>query len=49
MTCHEVDYHIIGHEMQVVEIELDPAETVIPEAGAHIQPGSAPPVSRKTS
>lgn len=34
MTCHEVDYHIIGHEMQVVEIELDPNETVIAEAGA---------------
>jgi len=34
MKCHEVDYHIIGHEMQVVEIELDPNETVIAEAGA---------------
>jgi len=34
MKCHEVDYRIIGHEMQVVEIELDPNETVIAEAGA---------------
>ena len=34
MKCHEVDYHIIGHEMQVVEVDLDPNETVIAEAGA---------------
>jgi len=34
MKCHEVNYHIIGHEMQVVEVELDPGETVIAEAGA---------------
>lgn len=33
MRCHEVDYKIIGHSMQVVEIELDPDETVIAEAG----------------
>lgn len=32
--CHEVDYSIIGHDMQMVEIELDPGETVIAEAGA---------------
>ncbi len=32
--CHEVDYTIIGHDMQMVEIELDPGETVIAEAGA---------------
>ncbi len=31
---HEVDYEIIGHEMQMVEVELDPGETVIAEAGA---------------
>lgn len=31
--CHEVDYTIIGHDMQMVEIELDPGETVIAEAG----------------
>ncbi len=31
--AHEVDYEIIGSEMQIVEIELDPGETVIAEAG----------------
>jgi len=34
MRCHEVDYEIIGHDMQMVEVELDPKETVIAEAGA---------------
>ncbi len=34
MKCHEVDYEIIGHDMQLVEVELDPDETVIAEAGA---------------
>jgi uncharacterized protein (TIGR00266 family) len=34
MRCHEVDYKILGAEMQLVEIELDPGETVIAEAGA---------------
>jgi uncharacterized protein (TIGR00266 family) len=34
MRCHEVDYEIIGHDMQLVEVELDPGETVIAEAGA---------------
>jgi uncharacterized protein (TIGR00266 family) len=34
MRCHEVDYEIIGHDMQMVEIELDPGETVVAEAGA---------------
>jgi uncharacterized protein (TIGR00266 family) len=34
MRCHEVDYEILGDDMQVVEIELDPGETVIAEAGA---------------
>lgn len=33
MRCHEVDYQIIGHDMQMVEIELDPNEAVIAEAG----------------
>lgn len=32
--CHEVDYEIKGHSMQLVEVELDPQETVIAEAGA---------------
>ncbi len=34
MQCHEVDYEIFGDDMQVVEVELDPQETVIAEAGA---------------
>lgn len=33
MRCHEVDYEIIGDDMQMVEVELDPNETVIAEAG----------------
>ncbi len=33
MICQEVDYEIIGDEMQIVEVELDPQETVIAEAG----------------
>ena len=32
MQCHEVDYEIHGDDMQLVEIELDPGETVIAEA-----------------
>jgi len=34
MRCHEVDYEIFGDDMQTVEVELDPGETVIAEAGA---------------
>lgn len=34
MNCHEVDYKIMGNDMQIVEIELDPNETIIAEAGA---------------
>jgi len=34
MKSHEVDYKIGGHDIQYVEIELDPQETVIAEAGA---------------
>ncbi|WP_319381072.1 TIGR00266 family protein [Thiomicrorhabdus sp.] len=34
MNSHEIDYEIIGDDMQVVEVELDPQETVIAEAGA---------------
>ena len=33
-TNHEIDYFIHGEEMQLVEIELDPQETAIAEAGA---------------
>ena len=34
MQSHEIDYEILGHDIQMVEIELDPGETVIAEAGA---------------
>jgi uncharacterized protein (TIGR00266 family) len=34
MRCHEVDFEILGQDMQMVEVELDPSETVIAEAGA---------------
>jgi uncharacterized protein (TIGR00266 family) len=33
-TTHEIDYKIVGEEMQYVEIELDPNETAIAESGA---------------
>lgn len=33
-NSHEIDYIIKGESIQVVEIELDPQETVIAEAGA---------------
>ena len=34
MRCQEIDYEIYGDDMQTVEVELDPYETVIAEAGA---------------
>lgn len=34
MQNHEIDYRIIGEEMQYVEIELDPNETAIAEPGS---------------
>jgi uncharacterized protein (TIGR00266 family) len=34
MKSHEVDYRIVGGDMQLVEVELDSGETVIAEAGA---------------
>ncbi len=34
MRCHDLDYTILGDDMQIVEIGLDPGETVIAEAGA---------------
>jgi uncharacterized protein (TIGR00266 family) len=34
MNAHEIDYRIYGEEMQYVEIELDPNEGVIAEAGS---------------
>lgn len=32
-TAHEVDYRIFGDDMQFVEVELDPAEAAVAEAG----------------
>ena len=34
MNNHEIDYTIFGEEMQYVEVELDPQESVIAEPGA---------------
>ncbi len=34
MRAHEIEYQIIGHDMQLVEVILDPGETVIAEAGS---------------
>ncbi|HRO76081.1 MAG TPA: AIM24 family protein, partial [Crocinitomicaceae bacterium] len=36
MRNHEIDYEIIGEEMQIVEIELDPQETAVAEPGSFI-------------
>jgi len=33
-SSHEIDYQIKGESIQIVEVELDPQETVIAEAGA---------------
>jgi uncharacterized protein (TIGR00266 family) len=34
MNNHEIDYKIYGDDMQFVEVELDPKETVVAEAGS---------------
>jgi uncharacterized protein (TIGR00266 family) len=36
MISHEIDFKIFGDDIQFVEIELDPNETVIAEAGAMV-------------
>jgi uncharacterized protein (TIGR00266 family) len=36
MKSHDIDYKIFGNDLQIVEIELDPGETVIAEAGAMV-------------
>ena len=33
MNCYKIDYKILGNELQIVEVELNPMETVIAEAG----------------
>ncbi len=40
-TSDEVDYKVFGSEMQFVEVELDPGESVIAEAGAMMYKDSA--------
>lgn len=39
MNAHQIDYQIIGNDLQCVEIELDPNETVISEAGGMMMMG----------
>ncbi len=34
MRAHDIEYQLFGDDMQFVEIELDPRETVLAEAGA---------------
>lgn len=34
MNNHEIDYEIFGDDMQFVQVELDPQETVVAEAGS---------------
>jgi len=36
MRSHVIDYKIIGDDIQLVEVELDPYETVIAEAGSMV-------------
>jgi len=33
-TAHEIDFRILGNEMQFVEVELDPGESAVAEAGS---------------
>ena len=33
MSMHEIDYQIHGDDMQYIEIELDPGEATVAEAG----------------
>ncbi|MEN8260364.1 MAG: TIGR00266 family protein [Pseudomonadota bacterium] len=34
MPSHQIGYRILGHDLQMVEIALDPGQTVVAEAGA---------------
>ena len=34
MNNHEIDFKLHGDDMQFVEVELDPGETVVAEAGS---------------
>ena len=39
--AHEIDFRIVGSEMQFVEVELDPGESAVAEAGSmmYMTPG----------
>ena len=36
MDSHKIDYQILGDDLPLIEVELDPGETVIAEAGAMV-------------
>ncbi|GAA3937682.1 TIGR00266 family protein [Hymenobacter algoricola] len=36
MLSHDIEYRILGSDIQVLEVELDPNETVVAEAGAMV-------------
>jgi uncharacterized protein (AIM24 family) len=36
MNSNDIDYKIFDNDLQIIEIELDPGENVIAEAGAMI-------------
>lgn len=40
-TAHEIDFKVVGEELQFVEVELDPGESAVAEAGAmmYMTPG----------
>src|SRR5687767_15837738 len=40
-AAHEVDFRIVGSDMQFVEVELDPGESAVAEAGSmmYMTPG----------
>jgi uncharacterized protein (AIM24 family) len=33
MAMHEIDYRVVGEDLQYVEVELDPGEATVAEAG----------------
>jgi uncharacterized protein (TIGR00266 family) len=40
MTAHEIDFDIYGEEMQFAEVELDPGESAVAEAGVMMYMGA---------
>lgn len=39
VRCHEIDWRVLGGDLQLLEVLLDPGETVIAEAGAMVWMG----------